>query len=131
MENHADGLARMLAIIAIVIVAILALIFLFTMRTRADITQVTSKTTAVTANGHRGVITTVALTDAADTEFIFTVNNNKVKADSVILLNTQYSGASATLAYVQSVSAGSFIVRVRNVGTAALNALTKVHYQVL
>jgi len=54
------------------------------------IKQLTSKLTAVTANAYDAIIETVALTDAADTEFQFVVNNSVIQNISAILISTEY-----------------------------------------
>lgn len=54
------------------------------------IKQLTSKLTAVTANAYDAIIETVALTDAADTEFQFVVNNSVIQNISTILVSTEY-----------------------------------------
>lgn len=52
--------------------------------------QQTSKTTAVDCNAYDSVIETVALTDSADSSFVFTVNNSVVQRVSTILLSEEY-----------------------------------------
>lgn len=52
--------------------------------------QLTSKTTQVTCNAYDSVIETVALTDSADSSFVFTVNNSVVQRVSTILLSEEY-----------------------------------------
>jgi hypothetical protein len=97
----------------------------------AQVTQLTSKTTAVTANRYEGIITTVALSDAADTGFNFVVNNEKVQNVTNILLTVEYAGSTGTpIARVVSYAKGSFTVRVINAGTAVLNAVAKIHFKV-
>ena len=54
------------------------------------VTQATSKTTAVTCNAYDSIIQTVPLTDAADTEFQFVVNNSVIQNISAILISTEY-----------------------------------------
>jgi hypothetical protein len=54
------------------------------------VVQLTSKTTAVTCNAYDAIIETVALTDAADTEFQFVVNNSVIQNISAILISTEY-----------------------------------------
>ena len=54
------------------------------------IKQLTSKTTSVAVNAYDSVIETVALTDAADTSFVFDVENYVVKRTSCIQLTTEY-----------------------------------------
>jgi hypothetical protein len=127
---HSDLIARVIGGVAI---ALVVLVFLLNSRTKVAVTQATSNVTAVAANGNAGVVTTFAATVAAGAQFDFTVNNSKVKADSVVLLTTQSStGATiAAVATVESVAAGSFVVRVRNFGSASLTTAVKVHFQVL
>jgi hypothetical protein len=52
--------------------------------------QTDSKTSAVTCNAYDSVIQTVPLTDAADTEFQFVVNNSVIQNISAILISTEY-----------------------------------------
>lgn len=54
------------------------------------IKQLTSKLTPVTANAYDAIIETVPLTDAADTEFQFVVNNSVIQNISAILISTEY-----------------------------------------
>lgn len=54
------------------------------------VTQTTSKTTSVVANCYDAIIETVPLTDAADTEFQFVVNNYVIQDVSAILISTEY-----------------------------------------
>lgn len=98
---------------------------------KGTVTQATSKTTGVTLNNLSGVITTVALTDAADAGFEFTVTNSKVTSASIVLLTSIYAGTTGKVkADIKSVSNGSFVVVITNVGTAVLNALAKVQFAV-
>lgn len=54
------------------------------------VTQTGSKTSQVTCNAYDSVIQTVPLTDAADTEFQFVVNNYVIQDVSAILISTEY-----------------------------------------
>ena len=54
------------------------------------IKQLTSKVTPVTANAYDAIVETVSLTDAADTEFEFVVNNSVIQNISAILISTEY-----------------------------------------
>lgn len=56
-----------------------------------EVTQLTSKTTSVDTDRHyQGIITTVDLTDSADSGFVFTVNNDVVQRVTQINLTTEY-----------------------------------------
>lgn len=97
----------------------------------AAVTQLTSATTTVVSNYARGVITTVALTTAADASFEFTFTNSTIKTGSVILLTGLTAGTGVVHPALVSVGNGTCVIRVTNVGTAAFNALAKIHYVVL
>lgn len=70
------------------------------------VTQGTSRTTAVTVNNYAGQITLVSAAGST-TPFSFTVNNAKVGADDIIVLN-QDSGTDKYRLHVTSVADGSF-----------------------
>lgn len=91
------------------------------------VTQGTSKTTAVVSNTSNTVITTVALTDAADTSFEFTFTNSKILTTSNIQITEVNSGTGVCKATITSISAGSAVIRVNNTGVAAFNSLVKLH----
>ena len=95
------------------------------------VTQLTSKTTGVTMNAKNGSITTVALTDALDTEFEFVVNNDKVYPDSNIQLTAVYGGTGVPVVSVVSRSNFTFTVRVANVGVAAFNAVMGINVSII
>ena len=101
----------------------------------ANVTQATSITTGVTVNAATGIITTFAATTAANsTEATgFVVTNSLVKATSKIQLSCQYAGAANGIptAIVSAVAAGSFTVILGNGGSAALNALVRIHFTVI
>lgn len=95
------------------------------------VTQITSKTTGVTLNKNRGLITTVALTDAADTSFNFVVTNSKISATSNVQVTASTAGTGIANAEVIALAAGSFTVRVANVGVAAFNNVVTVSFNKL
>jgi hypothetical protein len=96
------------------------------------VTQITSSSTAVTLNKFAGQITTVALTTAAAAEEEFTVNNDKVDANDVIVLSTTYAGAGTPILSVKGVAAGAFKVVISNVHSAnALNAVLVVNFAII
>lgn len=97
---------------------------------KGTVTQITSKTTEVTLNKPAGVITTVALTDAADTSFQFTLTNSTIATTSVVQLTAVNSGAGVAVVTVTSIAAGSAVIRVSNIGTAAFNSLLKIHFTI-
>jgi len=98
----------------------------------AVVTQGTSKVTGVTADARNVVITTVALTDAADTTFKFTLTNSKITTASNIQLTSAYAGTTGVVQVShEGAGSGSVVIRVANVGVAVLNALTKIHVLVV
>jgi hypothetical protein len=94
------------------------------------VTQETSKTTAVVANGSKGVVTTVALTDALDTAFVFTLTNSSILPTSVIQLTPLNSGTGIAHLGIVSIGTGSAVIRVSNVGVAPFNAALKIHFNI-
>jgi hypothetical protein len=95
------------------------------------VTQLTSKTTDVTMNAKNGIITTVALTDAADTEFEFVVSNNKVYPDSNIQATAVYGGAGVPLVSIVSRDKFTFTLRIANVGVAAFDAAVGINVSIV
>ena len=98
---------------------------------KGTVTQATSITTGVTVNAPVGVITTVSSTLASLGEATFTVTNSFAKADSVILVSTEYLGAGHGDAGVASRAAGSFQITVANQGSVALDSVIKIHYIII
>jgi len=94
------------------------------------VVQETSKTTSVELNWYNGKIQTVALTDALDTEFEFTILNKKARPGSQIMLSTLYAGAGVACVTLVSQGKGSFIVRVSNVGVAAFDKLVEIGFRI-
>ena len=98
-----------------------------------SVTQLTSITTPVTINSHNGVITTVSSTLAANSKTSFTVFNDTVTANSIVLLTVQYPGAAAGIPtlILGTVQAGSFGVTIGNGGNAALNNVVRINFVVI
>ena len=107
----------------------------FVTLTKGIVTQATSITTAVTLNQPGGDVITVSLTTAASTTAgQFTVNNNFVKADSLVLANIiDYSGTTGfPVILVDDIVAGSFKVTVRNLHTAdALDGIVSIGFAIM
>lgn len=89
------------------------------------VTQATNRTTGVTLNGLSGQITTNNASLAAEATAVFTVTNNAVFADDVVLVTIAGgSNGGGTIAFVQSVAAGSFVLAIQNNNVAAGTAET-------
>jgi hypothetical protein len=100
--------------------------------TKANVTQGTSKTTAVPITTFTGIITTVALSDAANGAFSFDVTNAAIAATNVVLVSVDQNSSTGFAVVAAASAAGKFTVKVKNVdASAALNAAIKIHYTVL
>lgn len=98
------------------------------------IVTATATAGAATANGGWGVITSESITTAAGADYVLTLTNSAVTANSVVLA-TAANGTNTTeglaINRVQP-SAGSVIIRVRNThASSALNGTIKVAFAVL
>ena len=96
------------------------------------VTQATNKSTAVTLNQQGGQITmnNAALADGA--EVTFQVNNDKVAATDVIVVNHGSAGtAGAYWLVVSAVAAGSFKVTVSNVSAGSLSEAIVINFVAL
>lgn len=97
-----------------------------------EVTQETSKTTAVTLNAKNGVINTVALTDALDTQFEFVVNNNKIYPESNIQVTPLYAGTTGVPhVFVKSRDRFTCTLVVANVGVGAFDAAVSINMTVV
>lgn len=107
----------------------------FVTLTKGTVTQITSISTTVVLNQPAGELVTVSLTTAADTTAgVFTVENNYVKADSLVIANVvDYTGTTGfPVIQIDDVVGGSFKVRVRNVDSAeALNGVVTVGFAIM
>lgn len=86
---------------------------------QGTVTQATSKSTAVTLNKSAGQITMNNAALAGATAVSFTLTNNLISANDVLILNV---GAGATAVaytvYTSSISAGSAVITLRNLTAA-------------
>ncbi len=96
------------------------------------VTQATSKSTAVVVHAECGQITTHNASLAATTSVSFTVTNNRVDANDLVLAQIS-SGATAS-SYsiaVDAVAAGSFRVHIRNLTGGALGEALVINFGVI
>lgn len=102
------------------------------MTNKGSVTQITSDSTPVTLNSCAGKITTVSLTTPGGSAETFTCNNSTVSTSSIVLISiNEYSGSSSVVVEAVDISAGSFDVRLRNVGGAALNNTATIGFMVI
>lgn len=88
---------------------------------------------AATCNGFAGVVTTEALSDAAAAEGTYTITNNKVKSDSIVLVNVA-NGTNTRRVTVADVTPanGSFVVAYSNLEASnALNGTLKFMFVIV
>lgn len=90
--------------------------------TKGVVTQTGSISSAVTLNQPAGEITTVSTTLSTGTLYSFTLNNNYIKADSVIMVSiNDTTGSGMLVAQVDGIVAGSCTIGlgaiVANTGT--------------
>ena len=98
----------------------------------ANVTQLTAITTAVTVNAHNGIITTVSSTLAGGSNAAFTVNNSKVTTASKILLTVDHPGAGIPVLITETITNGSFDIRIYNVtAETAFNNTLKISYLII
>jgi hypothetical protein len=97
----------------------------------ANVTQLTAITTAVTVNANNGIITTVSSTLGAGSNAAFTVNNSKVLATSRILLTAEHPGAGIPILITETITNGSFAIRIYNLGSAAFNNVVKISFIII
>ena len=100
------------------------------------VTQATNHTTGVTLNTTSGIITLAAVALAATTNAEFTVTNNTVQADSVILLTIQDENTTnnAQLAVAtHTIAGGSFKISIVNPHSSGATSATasKIHFLVI
>ena len=98
------------------------------------VTQGSDSETAVTSNGVAGIITTQALNEATSASTGFTLNNDKILATSIVLVNVlDYDGTTngIPVATVDDIAAGSCVIRLVNAGAVTLDAACKIGYFVL
>ena len=97
------------------------------------VTQATNHTTAVTINAAAGVIQLAAVALNATVNAEFTVTNNKVQADSVILVSVQDENTTNSVSITASthtIAAGSFIISLHNTLSSGNTSTTasKIHF---
>ena len=92
--------------------------------TGGTVTQATNKATAVTLNAESGQITMAGAELAGAAEVTFQVNNDKIAATDVVVVNHSSAGtAGSYLVQANSIAAGSFKITVANVGSTLGEAI--------
>ncbi|REJ66064.1 MAG: hypothetical protein DWQ28_08510 [Proteobacteria bacterium] len=96
------------------------------------VTQSTNKSTAVTLNAESGQITMNGAALAGGAEVTFQVNNDKIAATDVVVVNHGSAGtAGSYLVNANSLASGSFKVTVSNVSTGSLSEAIVINFVAL
>jgi hypothetical protein len=104
----------------------------YTVAAQGTVTQATSKSTAVTLNKSAGRITMNAASLAATTNVSFTLNNNLISSNDVLILNVS-SGATAASynLWIDSLGAGSAGLTLRNTTAGALAEAVVINFALI
>jgi len=100
---------------------------------QGTVTQATSKSTAVTLNKSSGRITMNNAALAAATSISFTLTNSLISTNDTIVLNISGGLATASTynAWVDSLSAGSAVITLRNVSAGSLSEAIILNYAII
>ena len=105
----------------------------YTAAAQGAVTQATDKTTAVTLNKPAGRITMNAAALAAATNVSFTLNNSYISSNDIIILTL--SGGIATAGtyncWVNSMSAGSCSITLRNISAGSLSEAVIINFAMI
>lgn len=97
-----------------------------------NVTQATNKSTGVTINKKTGTITMNNASLTAGSEVSFTVTNNQVAADDVVVVNHKSAGtAGAYAVHANALADGSFKITVGNMSAGDLAEAIVLQYRVL
>ena len=101
------------------------------------VTQPENRSQSVTIHSTSGIITLASASLAAAAEAEFTVTNNTVQSNSMILLTVQSPLASTAAngaslhSELSSVNSGNFTIRLTNPGSEATSGVYKIHFLVI
>ena len=104
----------------------------YTVAAQGTVTQATDKSTAVTLNKSAGRITMNAASLAATTNVSFTLNNNLISSNDVLILTI--SGGATVAAYniwVNSMGTGTASITLRNTTAGALAEAVIVNFALI
>jgi hypothetical protein len=99
---------------------------------QGTVTQLTGKSTGVTLNKSAGRITMNNEALAGNTAVSFTLTNNLISANDVIVLNVSGGGtAGAYTTYVSSMTTGSAVVTLRNLTGSSLSEAVVLNFSTI
>jgi len=104
----------------------------YTTAAQGSVTQATSKSTAVTLNKSAGRITMNNAALAASAAATFTLNNNLISTNDIVILNISGGAtAAAYTVYVTSMAAGSADISLRNLSAGSLSEAVIVNFALI
>lgn len=104
----------------------------YTAAAQGTVTQATDKSTAVTLNASAGRITMNAASLAANTAVSFTLNDNLISANDIVITNISAGGTSgAYTTYVSSMTTGSAVITLRNMTGGALAEAVVINFALI
>jgi hypothetical protein len=96
------------------------------------VTQATSKSTGVTLNASMGKITMNGAALAAGATALFTLTNNKISANDVMIVNVGSGGTSgAYWPYVANLSAGTAVIGLYNNTAGSLSEAPVINFAII
>ena len=106
--------------------------FGYTFAAQGTVTQATDKSTAVTLNKSAGRITMNGAALNANTAVSFTLNNNLISANDIVITNISAGGtAAAYTTYVSSMTTGAAVITLRNMTGGNLSEAVVVNYALI
>jgi hypothetical protein len=104
----------------------------YTAAAQGLVTQATSKTTGVTLNRPAGRITMNNAALAGNTAVSFTLTNNFISTNDLIVLNISGGGTNeAYTTYVSNMTAGSAVITLRNLTAGSLSEAVIINYALI
>jgi hypothetical protein len=104
----------------------------YTAAAQGTVTQLTDKSTAVTLNKSAGRITMNGAALAGNTAVTFTLNNNLISSNDVLIVNVSAGGtAGAYTTYISSMTAGSAVVTLRNLTAGSLSEAVVINFALI
>ena len=104
----------------------------YTAAAQGTVTQATSKSTAVTLNKSAGRITLNAASLGAGTNVSFTLNNNLISTNDVLILNVAAGATAASYnLWVDSLNNGSAGITLRNTTAGALAEAVVINFALI
>lgn len=104
----------------------------YTTAAQGTVTQATSKSTAVTLNKSAGQITMNGAALASNTAVSFTLNNNLISSNDIVITNISAGGtAGAYTTYVSSMTTGSAVITLRNMSAGSLSEAVVINFALI